>query len=203
MSMAVVIPIIALWLAAIIFFSHYRIWILYYLVGSVGLAFIIIFIGRMLFLENSLENVVTYCVHDVCNWVGVPTRIFQASPGSLLVLVIGQDVGWTVLQITIECSGLLEIGVMLGMVLFYPGWSLKKRVILAGVGAIATFIANIIRLFFIVEILHYAGKNSIFISHTIAGRAIFFFIVIAIYWYVLTRPMLKDVRAKLEREAAA
>lgn len=203
MNPALVVIIILIWLAAVIFFSHYRIWILYYLVGSVGLAFIIIFVGRMLFLETGLENVVTLTVHNVCNWVGVPTRIFQTSPGSLLVMVIGQDIGWTVLQITIECSGLLEIGVMLGMVLFYPGWSLRKRAILAGVGALATFIANIIRLFFIVEILHYVGKNSIFISHTIAGRAIFFFIVVAIYWFVLTRPMLKDVREKLEREAAA
>jgi exosortase family protein XrtG len=203
MNPVYIVALVLVWLVTVIFFGHYRIWILFYLVGSVGLAFILIFLGRMLYLETGLENVVTLAVHNVCNWVGVPTRIFQASPGSLLVMVIGQDIGWTVLQVTIECSGLLEISVMLGMVLFYPGLSLRKRAILAAIGSAATFVANIIRLFFIVEILHYAGKNSIFISHTIAGRAIFFFIVVAIYWFVLTRPMLKDVRNRLEKAAAA
>ncbi len=203
MALQVVIPLIVLWLGLVYFFHRHRIWLLFYLVGSVGLAFILIFAGRELMVERGLEVVVANAVHWVCNWAGIPTKLFQAAPGALLIMVIGQDIGWTIVQITIECSGLLETAAMLGMVLMYPGWRLRKRLLLAVAGAVAIFIANIIRLFIIVEVLHYVGKDSIFIAHTIAGRAIFFVIVVLIYWYVITRPTLKDVRRKLHEDMAA
>ena len=200
MALGIVIPLVVIWLAAVYFFYKNRIWLFYYLIGSVGSAFIIIFIGRMLSLEMFLEVTVANTVHHICNWVGIPTRLFQASPGSLLIMVIGQDVGWTVVQITIECSGLLEIAAMMGMLLMFPGWSLGKRVALTTIGIVTIFFANIVRLFMIVEVLHNMGKDSLFISHTIIGRALFFLIVVGIYWYIITRPMLKDVRNKLHKD---
>jgi exosortase family protein XrtG len=203
LELAAVIPIGIIWLAAVVFFYWHRIWLLYYLVGSIGLAFIIIFVGRELFLESAMENAVAVSVHQMCNLFGIPTKIFQAAPGALLVMVITQEVGWTVVQITIECSGLLETGALAGMVLLYPGWSWRKRTILTIGGVVAIFAANIIRLLFIVDILHYTGKDSIFISHTIAGRAIFFIIVVGIYWWVLTRPTLNDIGNRLRKELSA
>lgn len=198
--MIVVIALAIVWLVAVVFFRLNRIWLFYYLAGSVGLAFIVIFLGRALFLETAMEEASARAVHAVSSLAGVPTRIFQASPGSLLVMIIAQEVGWTVVQITIECSGLLEIAVISGIVLFYPGWSLGKRLYLTAIGTAVTFIANIVRLFFIIELLHHFGKGSIFLSHTIGGRAIFFVMVVGIYWFVLTRPTLRDVRRKLAGE---
>lgn len=202
MELATVIPIGVIWLIAVIFFYINRIWLLYYLFGSIGLAFIIIFVGREIFLERFMESTVAYSVHHVCNFFGIPTRIFEAAPGALLVMIITQEVGWTVVQVTIECSGLLETGALAGVVLLYPGWSVRKRVFLTLVGIITVFAANIIRLLFIVDILHYAGKESIFVSHTIAGRAIFFIIIVGIYWWIITRPTLHDVGNKLRKELA-
>ena len=200
MALGIVIPLIIVWAVAVYFFYKNRIWLFYYLLGSVGLAFIIIFVGRMVSLEMFLEVTVANTVHQACNLVGIPTRLFQASPGSLLIMVIGQDVGWTVVQVTIECSGLLEIAAMMGMMLMYPGWSLGKRAVLTAIGTVTIYIANILRLFMIVEVLHTMGKGSLFISHTIVGRALFFIIVVFIYWYIITRPMLNDVRKKLKKE---
>lgn len=203
MELAAVIPIGIIWLVAVVFFYWNRIWLLYYLVGSIGLAFIIIFVGRELFLESAMENAVAVSVHRVCDIFGIPTKIFEAAPGALLVMIITQEIGWTVVQVTIECSGLLETGALAGMVLLYPSWSLRKRLFLTIIGVIAVFIANIIRLLFIVDILHHTGKNSIFISHTIAGRAIFFIIIVGIYWWIITRPTLKDVGNRLRRKLEA
>jgi len=86
------------------------------------------------------------------------------------------------------------------MLLMFPGWSLGKRVALTTIGIVTIFFANIVRLFMIVEVLHNMGKDSLFISHTIIGRALFFLIVVGIYWYIITRPMLKDVRNKLHKD---
>ncbi len=202
MELSIIIPLAVVWLLVVYFFYRNRIWLLHYLVGAIGLAFIIIFVGRAFFLEMAMEQVVAQTVHQICNLADIPTRIFQAAPGALLVMVIAQDIGWTVIQIGIECSGLLETSAMLGMVLFYPGWSWRKRFILTAIGVIAIYCANIIRLFFIVEILHHGGKDTIYISHTIGGRAIFFIIVVGIYWFVITRPTLSAVRDKLRKEIA-
>ena len=202
MELSLIVSLAVVWLLVVYFFYRNRIWLLYYLVGAIGLAFIIIFMGRAFFLEAAMEQVVAQTVHQTCKLAGIPTRIFESAPGALLVMVIAQDIGWTVIQIGIECSGLLETSAMLGMVLFYPVWSWGKRLMLTAIGIITIFMANIIRLFFIVEILHHGGKDTIFISHTIAGRAIFFIIVVGIYWFVITRPTLSTIRNKLRREMA-
>jgi exosortase family protein XrtG len=129
--------------------------------------------------------------------------VFRAAPGAILVLVVSQDVGWTMLQVTVESSGLLETGVISGMLLFYPGWSLRRRIIFTICAILATYIANIVRLMVIVLTLHEMGKNSLLISHTIVGRAVFFALVILIYWYLMTRPTLRTVRHKIEGELVA
>ena len=85
--------------------------VLYYLVGTVGLAYFLVFIiSKVLIFEPILAHSVAIAVlHDSLNFINIPTEIFQNAPGVLLVLVVTQKVGWTVLQIGVESSGLLEI----------------------------------------------------------------------------------------------
>jgi len=184
----------------VLFFRANRIWLPFYILGSVGLAFILIFAGRATPIEPWLQQGVAAGVHAVSMAIHIPTQIFRAAPGAVLVLVISQDVGWTMLQVTVESSGLLESGVISGMLMFYPGWSLKKRTYLTLGALAATYVANIVRLMFIVVTLHFVGKNSLLFSHTIIGRAVFFVIVIGIYWFLMTRPTLRSVRSKLDQE---
>ncbi len=188
------------WLMAVLFFRANRIWLPYYVIGAVGLALAIIFIGRATPLESGLQQVVAAGVHAISSLTPVPTRIFQSAPGAIMVLVVDQSVGWTMLQITVESSGLLETGVISGMLMFYPGWSFRKRLGFTIMAILATYVANIIRLMVIVVVIHYGGKDTLLVSHTILGRAVFFVGVIAIYWYLLSRPTLRTVRAKLDEE---
>ncbi len=195
--------LISVWLIVVTFFRLNRIWLPYYIIGSVGLAFIIIFVGRATGLEGALQIAVAAGVHAASLALGLPTEIFQAAPGSILVLVISQDIGWTMLQVTIESSGLLETGVIAGMLLFYPGWGMRKRIWYTIVAVALTYISNVIRLMVIVSTLHYMGKNSLLISHTIIGRAVFFALVVAIYWFMMTRPTLRTVKKKIDDELMA
>ena len=188
------------WALVVLFFRVNRIWLPFYIVGSVGLAFVLIFVGRATPIEPWLQQGVAAGVHAVSAIVHIPTQIFRAAPGAVLVLVISQDIGWTMLQVTVESSGLLESGVIAGMLLFYPGWSLRRRISLTIGALVATYVANIVRLMVIVVTLHYVGKNSLLFSHTIIGRAVFFVLVITIYWFLMTRPTLRSVRGKLDEE---
>jgi len=203
MELWLALVLIAIWMLIVTFFRLNRIWLPYYIIGSVGLAFIIIFVGRATGLEQALQIGVAAGVHATSLALGLPTEIFQSAPGSILVLVVSQDIGWTMLQVTIESSGLLESGVVAGMLLFYPGWSIRKRIWFTLAAVTLTYLANVIRLMVIVSTLHYMGKSSLLISHTIIGRAVFFAMVVAIYWFLMTRPTLHTVKHKIDDELMA
>jgi exosortase family protein XrtG len=191
------------WLAVVYFFYRYRIWLPFYVIGAVGLAFLVIAVGRTLLpLETLLEQFTAFNVHDIAQVFGVETRIFAASPGVILVLVIPQTQGWTLVDIGVECSGLLEEAVLIGLLSFYPSWSLPRRIGLISAGVAATYLGNLVRVLFIVLTLHEWGKDSLFLAHTLVGRVIFFFIVVGIYWVVLTGPTLKQIRLNLQYSAA-
>lgn len=188
-----------LWAALATFFRRYRIWIVFYVVASVGLTFLLIWAGtRLVPLERWLEMAVAYSAHAVCLAAGIPTRVFEASPGNILVWVIVQDPGWTVVRVDLECSGLLEMSVLSGLLLFYPAWTAGRRTWLVLVGWGATFGANVVRVVVIILVLHVLGKRSIFVAHTVAGRLIFFVLVAGVYWLILTKGTMRVLRERLQ-----
>ena len=110
---------IGAWVLTLLFFRSHRNWLPYYVVGSVGLSFVLIGVGRSLIpLETLLRGLTAQSVHQMADLTHVETRVFPAVPGALMVLVIPQNLGWTVLNIGIESSGLLEMAVIVGMVGF-------------------------------------------------------------------------------------
>ena len=206
MSLGLGLALVLLWGLAVMFFRANRIWLLYYLTGSIGLAFIIIFVGRATPLQGLMETGVAASTFLMTNLMGIPARIFEADTSSLMIFVVGQlvghDNGWTMVRVTIECSSLLETGIISGMVGFYPAWSVRKRLVLVALGVFAAFVANIIRLAVIIWTLHFFGKDSLFIAHTVVGRAVFFVLIIAIFWYMITLPTMRVVAKKLQRDMA-
>ena len=207
MTWALAATLILAWALVVFFFRANRVWLPYYLLGSVGLAVIVIFLGRATPVQGFMETGVALATFGVANAVGIPARIFENDANSLMIFVIGQlvgsDHGWTMVRVTIECSSLLETGVISGMVGFYPGWTVKRRISLVVLGALATYLANIVRMTVIIGTLHLFGKDSLFIAHTIVGRAIFFVLVIAIFWYIITLPTMRTVFNKLQRDMAS
>ena len=202
MGTAVIVAGLVAWVLVLLFFRSHRNWLPYYVVGSVGLAFALIGVGHSLVpLEPVLKTATAFSVHQVANLANVPTRLFPAVPGALMVLVIPQNAGWTVLNIGIESSGLLEMSVIVGMVGFYPGWSPKKRGVAMLLGLLAIYVANVLRIAFIVGTLHWMGKDALFISHTVLGRVLFFVMVVAIFWFLLSLPTLRSVHRKIQEEA--
>ncbi|MBC7251661.1 MAG: hypothetical protein H5T62_15455, partial [Anaerolineae bacterium] len=129
-SFGVFVAAAIVWLALLLFFRHYRIWLIFYTIAAVGLTFLLIFAGtRLVPLELWLEMITAYSAHAVSQVMGIPTRVFEVAP-DILVWVVVQEPGWTVVRVGLECSGLLEMAVLSGLLLFYPAWSLGKRVAL-------------------------------------------------------------------------
>ena len=194
MNVAVLILVTVIWLGGVIFFYQRKIWIFFYVLGTIGFAALFVFINRNVFhSEVFLAKSTAQSIHLLTNLVNIPTQVFEEAPGLLLVLVVVQREGWTALQIGVESSALLEISVLTSLILFYPGWKLYERSwrILAGI--ILTWLANLIRMLMIVLMLHLLGKEVLVIAHTFLGKLIFFVMTIAIYWYLITLPSLKKI----------
>jgi exosortase family protein XrtG len=186
-----------LWLGLVIYLRVRRAWLLYYVVAAVGFTLLIVFFTRGTLVEEALEGITAQHAHEVAGLVGVPTLIFRNAPGTMLVLVVVGRIGWTVIQIDVECSGLLEMAAFAGLLLFYPGLRTRRRLVYLVSGLVATYLVNILRLLVIIAFLHWGGKDVIFLAHTIVGRGIFFLLVIGIYWFVFTRAAIHTVRDRI------
>lgn len=197
------VMLVALWVVALVFFRAYRIWIVFYTLGAVGLAFILVYIAQNLTSgQLFFQTATAYTVHLITNAIGIPTRIFEDVPGMVLVLVIAQEIGWTALEIGVESSGILEAAILVGLLGFYPGWSLQRKIKIITLGLAGTFVANIGRLLVIVFMLHYLGKDWLLFAHVLVGKVVFFVLEIIIFWYLLTMPTVSDL-GKLLRQRSS
>ena len=198
MEILLIILFIIVWAIGVVFFRAYKIWFFYYLLGTVGLAFILVNINKNYFqTEIILSQSVAESVHYFGNLVNIQTQIFPQAPGVLLVLVVVQKLGWTVLEIGVESSGLLEMCVLASLILFYPGWSAASRILRVLLGLSLTWLANSARMMIIMLMLHFFGKSVLVIAHTFLGKLFFFICTIAIYWYLVTLPSLKLIEKNI------
>jgi len=200
MSLILLIPVGIIWLLGVIFFRRFRIWLPYYLVGTVGLAYILVVLfSRVFNFDLVVAHSIAMAVHDLLNFVAIPTEIFQNAPGALLVLVVTQNIGWTVLQIGVESSGMLEISVLVSLVTFYPLWSWRKKMVLAVIGGAFSWLANVARMMIIALMLHFFGKEVLVLAHTFIGKGFFFIVTIVIYWFLVTTSSLTEIKKKISQ----
>ena len=184
------------------FLRRYHIWIFYYLVGAGGMAYILTtLLTQVLDIRPFLGGSVAGSVHTFMSWMNIDTQVVQNAPTILMVLVVTQRVGWTILQIGVESSGLLEMIVLTSLVAFYPGWSFSRRLLAGGAGLLLTWGANLTRMLLIAAMLHYFGKEVLVLAHTFLGKLIFFLLTLAIYWVIITLPTLNGLAARLKKHA--
>ena len=69
---------------------------------------------------------------------------------------------------------------------------------LSGVAAI--YVINLIRLYSIVLVIFYGGRNTIYVAHSIIGRLVFFALIIVLYWRVFTKPALIRIREQIRHD---
>ena len=190
----------ALWLAIYVFLRRSRAWLLAYVVGAVGFTLILVYFVRGSALESAFETAGAVGAHYVGDALRIPTRVFLNAPGTLLVLIVYQKAGWTAVEVDIECSGLLESIVFLGLVAFFRGLPWGRKIWYLSVGLLFTYVVNVIRIVIIVAMISYFGKDAIYLAHTVVGRAVFFALVINLYWYTFTRTTMETLRHRILEE---
>jgi len=185
------------WLLGSILLYRHRIWLFYYIWSAVGFTFLFILLFRGSFLEYRIEYLTGLALHHLLNYFGIATHVFDKAPGTILVF-IKIDNSWTTIDIDIESSGILEIGVFLGLILFYPAYGFFRRILYSAAGVIALLSFNMVRLMIVVAIIYSGGRSFNFLAHTLFGRIVFFFFIVLLYWHLMTRPTLAKVKEDVE-----
>ena len=115
----------------------------YFIIGSVGM-----FVFYMVLLEPVLTVPLQKAVAAVAGVLGDATGMFT-SYFQQGILFVSCDTGAISMYIDYECSGIIEIGAYLSLLMFFGVYSVQEKIVLAVLGSIGVFSANIIRIFFI------------------------------------------------------
>jgi exosortase family protein XrtG len=163
-----------------------------FLWGSFWLVAIIIFTAKLGNWNEPLGAFQAQLLVQIANMMGLGFAFL--TPASL---VIPDPTGWSILQIEIECTTLIEASVFTGLLLFYPRFTAKERISRLGLGLVATLLINLMRLAVIAGMVHTLGKSAVPLAHAVVGRVVFFAGVVVVYWRMLTMPTLRIVNSDL------
>lgn len=184
-----------IYILLILFLRNRRLWLPYYTLAVFGLTVLVVLISQQFHLDTLLSSFEMNHTHLASIWFGIPTRVVSSNS-----IMIADLSGWSILSIGIECSAILELSIFIGLILFYPAFSGLKKSFLLSIGLTSTYLINVVRILLIVGMVHFIGKNVIFIAHAIVGRLFFFAAIITLYWFLLTRPTLdlvaREVRSR-------
>ncbi|MFC1656444.1 hypothetical protein ACFL14_00545 [Patescibacteria group bacterium] len=189
---------VPVYLILVVYFWRYRQWLLYYLLAAFGLTMLVALPVEYLGWDYYLVGVEIFHVSLLGKLMNIPAELLESGR-----IMLENDVGASILKIGIECSGVLEASVLVGLVAFYPVFSLRRKLLKIIFGLSVTYVINLLRILIIVLIVAKFGTEYAFIAHAVIARLFFFALSIALYWYILTRPTLKVVGEAVEQRKLA
>lgn len=187
------------WFGITVFFYKHRLMFFYYVWGSVGLCCVMVLLFCASFVEYRMEYLTTLFLHNTLGYLDIVTYVFDKAPGTLLVL-IKIDTSWTTIDIDIENSGLVEMCIIFSLIVFYPVHNWRKRIGYALSGVVGVYLINLLRLAIVIVLIHWGGRNMSFIAHTLFGRLVFFILIVALYWQLITKPSLEKIKRNVQND---
>ncbi len=172
---------------------HKRWWLSFYLTGAVAFMSAIVAIFLITGYDVKIMGLEAQNIANIATFLGIPSSYL--APNAFL---FPDPTGWSIFGIGFECSSIIEISVLIGLLLLYPGYDWKRKTKYAAIGIVVTYGANLIRMMSIVYIVNIFGKSSLYFAHAIVGKLIFFAFIIVLYWYLLTRPTLSIIKKNIK-----
>ena len=100
-----------------------RRWLSFYVTGAFGFVLLALSVARTYGLDATVEVWQARQVTALASLVGIRLGSLGGSG-----LAIQNHTGWAVFDVGIECSALLEMSAMVGLIVFYPAFSAKRKV---------------------------------------------------------------------------
>ena len=177
------------WLTLILLFRKHRQWLFYYLFASFGLTLMMVLTAEHFGWDQIMVNIGSFHTSLLAKVLGIPNELLS---NARLMLPASQG-GTTILKLGIECSAILEASILVSLIFFYPAFRPRQKLLKIIFGLAITYVINILRMLIILYITYRYGSDSIYIAHALIARFFFFAAVIALYWYIITKPSIKAV----------
>ncbi|MGL4992035.1 MAG: exosortase family protein XrtG [Sarcina sp.] len=181
------------WCYLLIMFHQLKMIAFKFFVGSVGFFFL-----TTIFFKTFIESCLSYISFNLLSLLSNLTNIFESYQNVQSVL-ISTKTGIINMNLTYECSGVIEILVFISLILFYPISSSIKKFYLLFIGVISLILANIIRIMFIISMSKFFGIEVYSFTHLFFARILFFIFSALIYYLIFTKVQIKDY--KFERRS--
>jgi len=196
MSWQIIVLIIftPIYLTIVYLCRKHRQWLFYYLFGAFGFTLLVTLTLKYFLIDQFLIAIEVFHTNIVANLFKIPSQTLAYGR-----LRLPMQNGWSILAIGVECSAVLEMAALSGLIIFYPAFSYFRKTIKTVFGLFATYAINIIRMLIILAITYYYGTDYVFIAHAIVGRLFFFICVIILYWFLITKPTVKSVGSFLQK----
>lgn len=185
------------WALAVVWLRARRRWLLFYMIGGLGFILVVLFWASTFGLDTALEAAEARQTVGLSGFIGIALSLLGKTG-----IAIPNHTGWAVFDVGIECSALLEMSAIVGLVAFYPGFSPRRKALYALIGILVTYAVNLARIMLIVAIINAFGTSWVFAAHAVFGRVLFFIGTVALYWWIVTRPTVAAVAERIEAPAA-
>ena len=172
------------WFYVLSLFKRAKLTAFFFIWGSVGLFFILVFLSSPYWSWLWTHNITL-----LMGWLSSLTRIGQAIPKYNIISIFNsyEPVNMT---IDYECSGIIETLAFVCLVSFFPIFDRYQKLFFSLLGAGWIFLANVLRLYLIILLVHFGGGSYFYLAHSIIGRIIFYILAIVLYYNVFTSSQL-------------
>ncbi len=176
---------VAVWVYLLIVFKKRKMSAFFFMLGTSG-TFLITFA----LFKSLLAKGLTVILSNVLEWI---SRIcpWYTMYKDYNIIFIDHNNAAISLFIDYECSGVIEILVITSIIIFFPLFSKKEKIIYSIIGFFYTMCANIIRLLIITGIIYKYGNNVYYLAHSVIGRIVFYVLTLFLYFYMLSFKQIK------------
>lgn len=188
MNYVVMICVVALWLYVLHVMTRAELHAWRFLWGSMGL-FVILMIWVQPIFTQPLARSVAAMAGIVGNLTGTFTAYFKYG-----IIFVATGTGSVTMQIDFECSGIIEIMAFLCLLIFFKVYTNVEKVLIGMVGFAYIMFCNAFRIVLICLSVYWFGMPAYYISHTIIGRIVFYFLSVLLYFYVFTKPQIFQMK---------
>ncbi len=172
---------IIIWIYILTVFKRAKLDFWFFTIGSAGL-FTIGIILLQPFLLVPMQNAVA----AAAGVFGEITHTFSSYFEKGILFIANGETQMS-LYIDFECSGIIETFAFLALLWFFPAYQFYEKVVVSIVGTFVIFMANVLRIFIICQMVYWGGVDMYFIAHSFVGRLVFYACTIALYFYVFTK----------------
>lgn len=152
----------------------------FFMLGSLG----VFLIGLFLFFKP-LVKFLSFFILTIMDKLSNLFNFYECFVKNNIIFINHNNAAIS-LYLDYECSGLIEILALTSLILFYPLFSYKRKILNIFLGFILTCLSNIIRLITICFIVYKFGNQYYYIAHSFIGRIIFYILTMIIYFYMFS-----------------